>query len=168
MTTRAERLGNKKLNEQHSVILGELLAKPENQTCADCPTKGPRWASWNLGCFICIRCSGIHRSIGVHITKVRSTNLDTWQVNWIESMLKWGNTRSNAMWKAKMTNSDRPGPQGTTKQYDTFIRKKYDMAKWKGPEPPPLGGGGGYSAPAAADPFGAFQTSSSGSGSGGG
>ena len=48
-----------------------IFFQPENQTCADCPTKGPRWASWNLGCFICIRCSGIHRSIGVHITKVQ-------------------------------------------------------------------------------------------------
>lgn len=39
---------------------------------------GPRWASWNLGVFLCIRCAGIHRNLGVHISKVKSVNLDSW------------------------------------------------------------------------------------------
>ena len=39
---------------------------------------GPRWASWNLGIFLCIRCAGIHRNLGVHISKVKSVNLDSW------------------------------------------------------------------------------------------
>lgn len=41
-------------------------------------TSGPRWASWNLGIFLCIRCAGIHRNLGVHISKVKSVNLDSW------------------------------------------------------------------------------------------
>lgn len=40
--------------------------------------EGPRWASWNLGVFLCIRCAGIHRNLGVHISKVKSVNLDSW------------------------------------------------------------------------------------------
>ena len=38
----------------------------------------PRWASWNLGIFICVRCAGIHRSLGATVSKVRSVNLDAW------------------------------------------------------------------------------------------
>lgn len=39
---------------------------------------GPRWASWNLGVFLCIRCAGIHRKLGTHISRVKSVNLDKW------------------------------------------------------------------------------------------
>ena len=61
-----------------------LLRDEENRYCADCEAKGPRWASWNIGIFVCIRCAGIHRKLGVHISKVKSINLDSWtpeQVN---------------------------------------------------------------------------------------
>ena len=45
---------------------------------------GPRWASWNLGIFMCIRCAGIHRNLGVHISRVKSVNLDSWTPEQIE------------------------------------------------------------------------------------
>ena len=49
---------------------------------------GPRWASWNLGVFMCIRCAGIHRNLGVHVSRVKSVNLDSWtpeqiEVSWV-------------------------------------------------------------------------------------
>ena len=79
-----------------------LMRLPANRFCADCPAKGPTWASINIGCFVCMNCSGIHRGMGTHISKVRSTELDTWKPEWVANMKKWGNARVNAVWEAKL------------------------------------------------------------------
>ncbi len=55
--------------EANAKILRALVKQPDNKVCVDCKKNDPRWASWNLGCFLCIRCSGIHRSMGTHISK---------------------------------------------------------------------------------------------------
>jgi stromal membrane-associated protein len=65
------------LQEQINVI-NKMLKKPENKLCADCKRPSPSWASINLGVFVCIVCSGCHREIGVHVTKIKSINLDLW------------------------------------------------------------------------------------------
>jgi len=62
----------------HKKILSGLLKEESNKVCADCKSRGPRWASVNLGVFICLECAGVHRSMGVHISQVRSTDMDTW------------------------------------------------------------------------------------------
>ena len=67
-----------KLQEKFQAILSAMLREEDNKYCVDCDAKGPRWASWNLGVFLCIRCAGIHRNLGVHISKVKSVNLDQW------------------------------------------------------------------------------------------
>jgi hypothetical protein len=50
-----------------------------NERCADCNGENPEWASVNMGTLLCIECTGIHRGLGVHISKVKSLNLDKWE-----------------------------------------------------------------------------------------
>ena len=55
-------------------ILETLLKQEQNRECADCNSKTPRWASITFGTFVCLRCSGMHRQLQVHITKIKSVN----------------------------------------------------------------------------------------------
>ncbi|XP_031257994.1 probable ADP-ribosylation factor GTPase-activating protein AGD15 [Pistacia vera] len=115
---------SKELDARHSKILEGLLKLPENRECADCKNKAPRWASVNLGVFICMQCSGIHRSLGVHISKVRSTTLDTWLPEQVAFMQSIGNEKSNKFWEAELPlNFDRS-------RIEKFIRTKYEEKRW--------------------------------------
>ncbi|CAJ0948164.1 unnamed protein product, partial [Mesorhabditis belari] len=67
-----------KLNEEHAELVYEKVrSAPGNHRCADCGHADPKWASINLGVVICIECCGIHRSLGVQISKIRSLTMDS-------------------------------------------------------------------------------------------
>ena len=102
MATRSERLGNKSLNDKHNKIFKDLLQDPGNKACSDCRKKDPRWASHNLGVFMCIDCSGIHRNMGVHISKVKSVDLDAWTPEQVANMQAWGNKKAALFWEYKL------------------------------------------------------------------
>ncbi|KAK4054237.1 ARF GAP with effector function(s) [Microbotryomycetes sp. JL201] len=112
-----------------------MLKRPENKVCADCKRNDPRWASTNLGCFMCIRCSGIHRGMGVHITRIKSVDLDTWTPEQIANIQRWGNRRANAYWEAHL----KPGHMPPEHKIESFIRSKYELKRWAmdGPIPAP-------------------------------
>ncbi|XP_065872537.1 ADP-ribosylation factor GTPase-activating protein AGD1 isoform X2 [Euphorbia lathyris] len=75
-----------------------------NDKCADCGGPEPDWASLNLGVLICIECSGVHRNLGVHISKVRSLTLDVkvWEPSVLNLFHSVGNVYANSIWEELM------------------------------------------------------------------
>ncbi|KAG0703482.1 hypothetical protein DFH29DRAFT_803389 [Suillus ampliporus] len=124
---------DKATTERNSKILKELVKQPDNKVCADCKRNDPRWASWNLGVFLCIRCSGIHRGMGTHISRVKSVDLDIWTPEQMESIQKWGNRRANLYWESHLKSGHIPPDH----KMDSFIRSKYESRRWALDGPPP-------------------------------
>ncbi|CAF0733103.1 unnamed protein product [Didymodactylos carnosus] len=126
--SRSEREKQSKMQEKYQSILSSMLKEEDNKYCVDCDAKSPRWASWNIGIFFCIRCAGFHRNLGVHISKVKSVNLDSWTGEQIASMQAMGNSRARAVYEANLPDGFRR-PQADS-ALEAFIRAKYEQRKW--------------------------------------
>ncbi|VAI58754.1 unnamed protein product [Triticum turgidum subsp. durum] len=98
----AASLEESKTSEAHSDAINHLRNIPGNDSCAECRSPDPDWASLNLGILICIECSGAHRNLGVHISKVRSLRLDVkiWEPVIIDLFRALGNDYNNSIWEA--------------------------------------------------------------------
>jgi len=72
---------------------------PGNNICADCGLKAPEWISLNLGVFVCIECSGAHRNLGTHISKVRSCLYDLFEPEQMQFLQSMGNIKANEIWE---------------------------------------------------------------------
>ena len=100
-----------------------------NRWCADCNSESKvEWVSINLGIILCIECSGIHRSLGTHVSKVRSLTLDTpsFTTDVVECLLQIGNRISNMVWEAKLPPNTKPQGNHTTRdQRLRYITAKY-------------------------------------------
>jgi hypothetical protein len=112
------------------LVINELLKKPQNKYCADCKRTSPTWASVNLGVFLCINCSGCHRELGVHITKIRSVNLDVWPQDVLNNFKLINNKIANKYWEHKLKNFDYKSIQRDNNELIKFIRNKYEDKKW--------------------------------------
>ncbi|VDB96645.1 unnamed protein product [Peniophora sp. CBMAI 1063] len=119
--------------ERNAKALHELSLQPGNDRCADCKTRNPRWASHNLGIFICVHCASVHRKIGTHVTKIKSLTLDSWSNEQVENMRNMGNRKANALYNpdevrhpppTNMIDSERDS------ELEKFIRNKYEFKKF--------------------------------------
>ncbi|XP_026169266.1 arfGAP with GTPase domain, ankyrin repeat and PH domain 3 isoform X2 [Mastacembelus armatus] len=85
-----------------------------NSFCVDCDAPNPDWASLNLGALMCIECSGIHRNLGTHLSRVRSLDLDDWPVELSMVMTAIGNTMANSVWEGALEGYTKPGSDSTS------------------------------------------------------
>ncbi|KAI4873693.1 hypothetical protein NFI96_017522 [Prochilodus magdalenae] len=97
-----------------------------NRRCCDCGEAEPRWASVNLGITVCIECSGIHRSLGVHLSKVRSLTLDSWDPEQLKLLCVLGNDVINNIYECSPSDGlEKPDPQSARQVKEVWIRRKY-------------------------------------------
>jgi len=113
----------KRPNTQKTAL--QLLDIPGNEFCCDCSDADPQWATINFGATLCIECGGIHRSLGVHITKVRSIKLDAWEPEILKVMAELGNNIVNRIFEKNTGGLLKPGPGATRSQREAWISLKY-------------------------------------------
>ncbi|XP_061640732.1 arf-GAP with coiled-coil, ANK repeat and PH domain-containing protein 3-like isoform X2 [Phyllopteryx taeniolatus] len=108
-------------------LLQRVQNLPGNELCCDCGQSAPCWASINLGVLLCIECSGIHRSLGVHCSKVRSLTLDSWEPELLKLMCELGNTVINQIYEGacEELRVKKPGPSSTRQEKEAWIKSKY-------------------------------------------
>ncbi|KAF9200237.1 ADP-ribosylation factor GTPase-activating protein agd4 [Haplosporangium sp. Z 27] len=114
--------------DQDKQLLLQVRKIPGNEICADCRSLSPMWASVNHGTVLCIECSGIHRSLGVHVSKVRSLNLDKWETETVGIMLKLGNEKTNKIFEAKILSGEEE--RWISINSDRAERERFIMAKY--------------------------------------
>ncbi|KAF3848232.1 hypothetical protein F7725_021260 [Dissostichus mawsoni] len=112
---------------QRQSVLGEAFRAPGNMLCCDCGEEEPRWASINLGVTVCIQCSGIHRSLGVHLSKVRSLTLDSWEAEQLKLLCILGNNVVNRIYEARCSDEGRVKPRSDSSrsEKEAWIKEKY-------------------------------------------
>ncbi|KAJ0058774.1 hypothetical protein NL108_000482, partial [Boleophthalmus pectinirostris] len=98
-----------------------------NSFCVDCDAPNPDWASLNLGALMCIECSGIHRNLGTHLSRVRSLDLDDWPVELSMVMTAIGNAMANSVWEGALDGYSKPASDSTREEKERWIRAKYEQ-----------------------------------------
>ncbi|XP_071804297.1 arf-GAP with SH3 domain, ANK repeat and PH domain-containing protein 1-like isoform X1 [Asterias amurensis] len=121
---------NKGLQELTHCIVRQVRRLPCNDVCCDCSTPDPQWLSTNLGILTCIECSGVHRELGVHISRVQSLELDRLGTAQLLIAMTIGNEDFNEVYEASLESSCKPLPNSTMEVRKEFIRAKYERRKY--------------------------------------
>ncbi|KAJ2947726.1 hypothetical protein O0L34_g9502 [Tuta absoluta] len=117
--------GHSLLDLQRSIIRA-VRAMPGNQVCADCgSTNDPTWLSTNFGIIVCIECSGSHRELGVHISRIQSLTLDRLSTSQLLIARHMGNQMFNEVMESTLHDRDKLTSESTMEERLRFIRDKY-------------------------------------------
>lgn len=115
-----------KVSKTEANQVNELLKKEENRFCMDCKKKSVNWISVNLGIFLCIRCAGIHRSLGSHISFVRSLALDNISEKEYQKMKEIGNENAKKIYEANVpSHVFIPNEFSESVKIEKWIKDKY-------------------------------------------
>ncbi|XP_057647257.1 arf-GAP with SH3 domain, ANK repeat and PH domain-containing protein 1 isoform X3 [Chionomys nivalis] len=118
--------GENSLEDLTKAIIEDVQRLPGNDICCDCGSSEPTWLSTNLGILTCIECSGIHREMGVHISRIQSLELDKLGTSELLLAKNVGNNSFNDIMEANLPS---PSPKPTPSS-DMTVRKEYITAKY--------------------------------------
>ncbi|XP_070824347.1 arf-GAP with GTPase, ANK repeat and PH domain-containing protein 2 isoform X2 [Chaetodon trifascialis] len=128
-------------SQSEAVALQAIRNAKGNSLCVDCEAPNPTWASLNLGALICIECSGIHRNLGTHLSRVRSLDLDDWPGELTQVLAAIGNHMANSIWESYTHGRTKPTPNATREERESWIRAKYEQRAFVAALQPPSGSG---------------------------
>lgn len=106
---------------------------PGNHSCVDCDAPNPVWATLNYGALICIECSGIHRNLGTHLSRVRSLELDDWSNELVQVMTSIGNKMINSIYEGNLKGKTKPNNNTIRDEKEKWIRAKYEAKQFLAP-----------------------------------
>lgn len=122
-------------NQNTALAVQAVRTVRGNSFCIDCEAPNPDWASLNLGALMCIECSGIHRHLGAHLSRVRSLDLDDWPPELLAVMTAMGNALANSVWEGALNGYSKPGPEACREEKERWIRAKYEQKLFLAPLP---------------------------------
>uniref|UniRef100_A0A8D0BNT7 ArfGAP with GTPase domain, ankyrin repeat and PH domain 2 n=1 Tax=Salvator merianae TaxID=96440 RepID=A0A8D0BNT7_SALMN len=123
-------------SQSEAVAIQAIRNAKGNSLCVDCGALNPTWASLNLGALICIECSGIHRNLGTHLSRVRSLDLDDWPLELTLVLTSIGNERANSVWEKCTQGRRKPTCESSREERESWIRAKYEQRLFLAPLPP--------------------------------